>query len=95
MDCPKIMFGEHSLKRMFEQEIPPEDVLEVVRTGEVIKEYPHDKPYPSYLMLKFVRNGPVHTVLANDVMKGICFIVTAYKPDPNMWSKDFKTKLYE
>jgi hypothetical protein len=88
------MFGEHSLKRMFKQEIPQEDVLEVVRSGEIIREYPDDKPYPSSLMLKFVRKRPIHIVV-NDLVKGVCFIVTAYEPDPTKWSKDFKTKLYE
>jgi Domain of unknown function (DUF4258) len=38
MDCKKIMIGEHSFRRMFEREISPEDVLETVRNGEIIKE---------------------------------------------------------
>jgi hypothetical protein len=48
MDCKKIMIGEHSFRRMFEREISPEDVLEAVRNGEIIKEDPDDRPYPSF-----------------------------------------------
>ncbi len=63
MDCKKIMIGEHSFRRMFEREISPEDVLNVVKEGNIIKEYPDDKPYPSFLILKFVNNRPVHIVV--------------------------------
>lgn len=44
MECNKITIGEHSFRGMFEREISPEDVLNVVREGEIIKEYPDDKP---------------------------------------------------
>lgn len=95
MDCKKIMIGEHSFRRMFERQITPEDVLNVVRTGEIIKEYPEDKPYPSFLILKFVNNKPIHIVVAKNEESGICFVVTVYEPDSSLWSKNFKTKLYE
>jgi hypothetical protein len=95
MECNKIMFGEHSMRRMFEREISPEDVLSVVRTGEIIKDYPDDKPYPSFLILKFVNNKPIHIVAAKNSETGMCFVITVYEPDSSMWSKDFKTKLYE
>ena len=38
MECKKIMIGEHSFRRMFEREITPEDVMDTVRKGEIIKE---------------------------------------------------------
>lgn len=95
MDCRKIMIGEHSFRRMFEREILPDDVLDVVRNGEIIKEYPEDKPYPSFLILKFVNYRPIHVVIAKNAVNYLCFVVTVYEPDPETWSKDFKTKLYE
>ena len=95
MDCKKIMIGEHSFRRMFEREISPEDVLNVVRTGEIIKEYADDKPYPSFLILKFVNNKPVHVVVAKNVNENLCFVITVYEPGRTIWSKDFKNKLYE
>ena len=89
------MIGEHSFRRMFEREISPEDVLEIVREGEIIKEYPEDKPYPSFLILSFVKNRPVHVVVARNDNDELCFVVTVYEPDKSMWSNDFKNKLYE
>ena len=95
MDCKRIMIGEHSFRRMFEREITTEDVLASVRTGDVIKEYPDDKPYPSFLILNFINARPVHVVVARSEKDEVCFVVTVYEPDISIWSKDFKTKLYE
>jgi len=95
MECDKIMFGEHSFRRMFEREISPDDMIEVVQKGEIIKDYPDDKPYPSFLILRFVNNRPIHIVVAKNTENGLCFVVTVYEPGPDTWSKDFKTKLYE
>lgn len=95
MECKRVMFGEHSFRRMFEREISPDDVLEVVYKGEIIKDYPDDKPYPSFLILKFVTGKPIHVLVAKNTENGFCFVVTVYEPDPSLWSNDFKTKLYE
>lgn len=95
MDCRKIMIGEHAFRRMFEREIAVESVLETLKKGEVIKAYPEDKPYPSYLILNFINEKPLHVVVAADPENGFCFVVTVYEPDTKKWSGDFKTKLYE
>ena len=93
LDCKKIRIGEHSFQRMFERNIEPGDVIDIVLTGEVINEYSDDKPYPSYLILKFVKSRPVHVVVARNDANGFCFVVTVYEPDPNLWSHDFKNKI--
>ena len=80
---------------MFTRQAFPTDVLEAVQKEEIIKDYPNDKPYPSFLILKFVNDRPVHIVVAKNTKNGFCFVVTVYEPDPDIWSKDFKTKLYE
>ena len=79
LDCKKIKIGEHSFQRMFERNIAPEDVIDVLRNGEMIKEYPDDKP--------------VHVVVARNDENGFCFVVTVYEPDPILWSADFKNKI--
>ncbi len=80
-------------KRMFERNILPGDVIDAVRTGEMIKEYPDDKPYPWYLILKFVPDKPIHIVVARNDKNGFCFVVTVYEPDAKLWSVDFKNKI--
>ncbi|MEJ7676786.1 MAG: DUF4258 domain-containing protein [Segetibacter sp.] len=91
--CKKISIGEHSFQRMFERNINPGDVIDIVRTGEVIFEYSYDKPYPSYLILKFVKSKPIHVVVARNEADKFCFVVTVYEPNPKLWSADFKTKI--
>lgn len=50
---------------------------------------------PSYLILSFVNARPIHIVVAKKSDESVCFVITVYEPDPNIWSKDFKMKLYE
>ncbi|MCW3111046.1 MAG: hypothetical protein JWQ09_5552 [Segetibacter sp.] len=78
---------------MFERNIQPEDVIDAVRMGEVIMEYTDDKPYPSYLILKFVHNRPIHIVVARNDENGFCFVITVYQPTSKLWSTDFKNKI--
>ena len=49
MDCAKVVFTGHAIRRMFERGLGPDAILDVVRGGEVIAEYPDDSPYPSSL----------------------------------------------
>jgi hypothetical protein len=77
---------------MFERGLGRDAVLETIVSGEVIAEYPEDRPYPSVLMLKLVSGEPVHVVVAREEEQRQCFVVTAYRPDRAMWSDDFKTR---
>jgi len=78
---------------MFERNIEPGTVIDIVRNGEIIKEYADDKPYPNYLILKFAKGKPVHVVVARNAENCFCFVVTVYEPNPLFWSADFKNKI--
>jgi len=92
MRCREVKFSGHALRRMFERRISVDDVLAVVASGEVITEYPEDAPFPSYLILGFVRSLPIHVVVAKDKLSETCLTITAYPPDPAQWNVDFKTR---
>lgn len=92
MDCAEVVFSGHAIRRMFERGLGRDAILDVVRGGEVIAEYPDDSPYPSSLVLGFVAGEPVHAVVARDPQTGACFVVTAYRPDPVKWSNDFRKR---
>ena len=77
--------------QMFKRKIQVEDIEAVLKTGKVIKEYPLDKPYPSFLMLGFINNRPLHIVASTDTEDN-CYIITAYEPDTKLWDNDFSTK---
>lgn len=92
MDCAEVIFSGHAIRRMFERSLGRDAILEAVRGGEVIAEYPDDSPYPSCLVLGFVAGGPIHVVVARDPQTRACFVVTTYEPNPGIWSKDFRKR---
>lgn len=92
IDCSSIKISEHALVRMFNRGIQVEDVRAVIQNGEIIANYPTDKPYPSCLILGFVLGTALHIVLAQNAADGGCVVVTAYVPSTDIWESDFKTK---
>jgi hypothetical protein len=92
MDCANILFSGHAIRRIFERSIRRLEVIEVVTFGHVIADYPDDEPFPSFLILGFVGNRPLHVVAAVETESKHCYIVTAYEPDPAVWQEDFSTR---
>jgi hypothetical protein len=89
----RLVFRLHALERMFERRITVEDVRAVVSEGELVQNYPEDKPYPSRLVLGWRGTRPIHVVVAEDIEDSILIIVTAYEPDPIQWDSGFKRKV--
>ena len=77
---------------MFQRDIKPESVERIVLGGEVIASYPDDMPFPSMLILGFDERRPIHVVVAKDAVIGLCYVITVYRPDSDVWSSDFKTR---
>ena len=92
MDCDRIVFSGHAVKRMFERRIRLRDVELVLRDGEIIDEYPEDAPFQSCLVLGIVEGRAIHVVAAVDGMSRTCHIITAYPPDPNLWNSGFRRR---
>jgi len=54
--------------------------------GEIITDYPEDRPYPSGLIYGNTATGePVHSVWAYDSESKIAILITVYRPDPLRW----------
>lgn len=87
-----IIFRLHSLYRMVERKISEEEILEVVQSGKVIKDYPDDKPYPSKLMYKFIDSRPIHVVVAENKDEDELIIITVYLPDTDIWDINFERR---
>lgn len=92
MDYQTLVFSGHAVKQMFQRKISRDEVKVVLNEGEVIAEYPDDRPYPSYLMLRIVNQRPIHVVAAKDAETQTVYVITAYEPDLNLWQPDFKTR---
>lgn len=88
----KLIFRVHALKRMFERRVSVDEVQAVLRTGELIADYPDDSPYPSRLVLGWVGRRPLHVVAAYNAVDDETLVVTVYEPDPAAWNPDFRRK---
>ena len=89
MEFSSIEFRLHAVQRMLERGITVLDVKEVIKTAKIIENYPEDKPFQSYLLLGFVKEKPLHIVLAIDNETKKAIIITVYEPDQKLWQAGF------
>jgi hypothetical protein len=92
VEYERIIFSGHAIRQMFSRGIRTDDVLGIIGRGEEIADYADDRPYPSKLILGFIKNVPIHVVLAIDTKTKTGIIVTAYIPDSQLWSDDFRSR---
>ena len=86
-----VAITKHARSRLAERGITIGDVQNVIRTGEIVKQYEDDKPFPSCLLLgQTEQNRHIHVVAS--VNAGVLYIITAYYPDKNEWELDLKTR---
>jgi hypothetical protein len=92
VQCNSVTFTRHAIERMFSRAIDVAEVTELIAKGEMIADYPYDRPYPSALLLGFVGPRPVHVVVAKDERTSDCYVVTAYVPEAETWNDGFRTR---
>jgi hypothetical protein len=66
--------------------------MHVIRSGETIRDYLDDRPYPSRLLLGFIDSQPTHVVVARNNDNYDCLVITSYHPSPELWESDFKRR---
>ena len=87
-----IFWTYHVNMRLQRRSIARQAILNAVDTFEVIEAYPEDKYFPSYLMLAKDSGEVFHILFATDVDEENVRIVTAYRPSPDEWDNDGKTR---
>ena len=86
---------DHAADEMADDGISEQDLLDATKSGEVIEDYPNAFPFPACLVLAHVAGDPsvpLHAVWAFDETPCYAVLVTAYRPDPDRWSADFRTR---
>ena len=86
-----IAITKHARVRLAERGISIEDIKAAIQSGEIIKQYEDDKPFPSCLLLgsTTLRN---HLHVVASIGGEFLHIITAYFPDKNEWEDDMKTR---
>lgn len=87
----QIAITEHARRRLVERGISVNDIIRCIDTGEIIRQYEDDKPFPSCLILGTAIEGKyIHVVVSHD--SEWIYLITAYHPDTDVWEPDFKTR---
>lgn len=87
----KISLKKHALVRMVERHISTEDLLNGLKSCLVIEEYPKDRPLPSYLVLGFSGNKPIHAVIAVE-NRTMVWVITVYVPSEEKWKDNYRIR---
>ena len=88
----KIFWTYHVNMRMAERYIPRDIILASVDRYEIIETYPDDKYLSSCLVFACHEDMILHILFALDRETDTVRIITAYKPSPDKWEDDGKTR---
>lgn len=89
-----MLFLPHAVRQMSRPDrmISAAHVRKALEDGEIIEDYPADARGHSCLILGGGKDGrPIHIVCAPK--DEYLAVITAYIPDEDQWSKDFRTRI--
>jgi hypothetical protein len=86
MRLGRIRVTDHADEEAEADQLTFDEIYCSVLHGEIIEEYPTDRPYPSCLIYgQTFRGDPVHSVWAYNERNGWAVLITVYRPDPDLW----------
>jgi hypothetical protein len=88
----KVYWTYHVNMRLAGRYISRDSILGAVDSYTIVEAYPEDKYLPSYLALGTVAGEAFHVLFAADVEGDNVRVVTAYRPNPDEWEPDWKTR---
>jgi hypothetical protein len=88
----RIRITDHADEEAQNDELAYNDIIFSVSHGEIIENYPEDKPFPSCLIFGFSnQKDPIHSVWAFNSENKWAVLITVYRPDPSRWI-DWRTR---
>lgn len=89
-----MLFLPHAVRQMTRPDrmVESVEVRMVIENGQIIEDYPEDaRGHSSLILGRGHQNRPLHVVCAPK--DEYLAIITAYLPDPQEWSSDFKERV--
>lgn len=89
----RILFLPHAIRQMGRPDrlIERADIRAIIFAGEIIEDYPEDARGHSCLMLGLDRYHRAIHIVCSPKTEYLA-IITAYVPDPDEWSSDFRAR---
>jgi len=82
----RIRITDHADEEAESDQLTFDEVYFSVIHGEIIEDYPDDRPYPSCLIYgQTFSSDPVHSVWAFNDENQWAVLITLYRPDPERW----------
>lgn len=88
----RILWTYHVNLRLRGRSVPRHTIVDAVDSYEIVESYPDDKYFPSYLALTRLAGDAIHVLFATDVGGHNVRVITAYRPSPDEWEDDMKTR---
>ncbi len=86
IQAKRIRITDHADEEAESDQLTFDEIYFSVFHGEIIKDYPDDKPYQSCLVYgKTFSGDPVHSVWAFNDENQWAVLITVYRPDPDRW----------
>lgn len=89
-----VKVSDHGYDEIRNDELTVEQLVQGIEVAEIIEDYPDYPKGPCVLVLQEDEIGePVHVLWGIPRGHGgPAVLITAYRPDPRLWSEDFKTR---
>lgn len=82
----RVRITDHADEEAEADQLTFDEVYFSVFHGEIIEDYPNDKPYASCLIYgQTFGDDPVHSVWAYNEVNQWAVLITVYRPDPKRW----------
>ena len=82
----RLRITDHADEEAANDRITFDEIYFSVMDGEIIEQYPEDRPYPSCLIYGQSFSGaPIHSVWAYNDQNQWAVLITVYRPDPKRW----------
>ena len=90
-DSGSLRWTMHIMTRLLQRGISLEDVTTAIKKGEIIEDYPNDYPYSSCLIFGHGKDAKALHVVCGASETDL-WLITAYRPSPENWEEDLKTR---